>query len=426
MIYYQKGSQHHSLTQQDLEEGLVRMLEQVGPVNRVLLIPPDQTRHHSRAGEITRLTHSLLKNRISEILPALGTHHPMTSEQLDHMFPGIPHSLFRVHDWRRDVMTVGEVPGAYISAVTEGALSYAWPVQLNQLVWRGKHELILSIGQVVPHEVVGMANYDKNILIGCGGPDAINKSHFLGAVAGMEKIMGRADNPVRKVLQYANDRYLSGLPIIYVLTVIGNDHGKLVTRGLFIGDDPEVFKQAAQLSLEVNFISLPQPQKRMVVYLDPSEYPSCWLGNKSIYRTRMAMADNGELIILAPGVQSFGEDPEIDRLIRKFGYQGTPEIMRHVDHNEELRKNLSAASHLIHGSSEGRFHITYCPGGLSQNEIESVGFHFGDLKKQLSFFSPDRMEPGINRTPTGEAFYFVNNPGLGLWTDKNRFDESSS
>jgi hypothetical protein len=88
---------------------------------------------------------------------------------------------------------------------------------------------------------------------------------------------------------------------------------------------------------------------------------STWLGNKAVYRTRMAMADGGELIILAPGVKEFGEDHEIDRLIRKYGYRGTPATLAAVKANEELRNNLSAAAHLIHGSSEGRFNSPTAP-----------------------------------------------------------------
>src|SRR3990172_7027781 len=135
-----------------------------------------------------------------------------------------------------------------------------------------------------------------------------------------------------------------------------------------------VFSRAADLSLRVNFTLLDAPLKKVVVYLDPSEFKSTWLGNKSIYRTRMAMADGGELVILAPGLKEFGEDPEIDRLIRKYGYRGTPATLAAVQANPELANNLSAAAHLIHGSSEGRFRITYCPGSQMRAEaIRSVG-----------------------------------------------------
>lgn len=192
-------------------------------------------------------------------------------------------------------------------------------------LWTGGHDLILSIGQVVPHEVMGMANYNKNIFVGTGGSEAINFSHFIGAVYGMERMMGRADNPLRRILNYASAHFVRHLPIVYIQTVIGRgENGELVTRGVFVGDDEECFMKAAELSLEVNFQLLDMPLDKVVVYLDPHEFKSTWLGNKSIYRTRMAIADGGELIVLAPGVHRFGEDQRIDELIRKYGYRTTP------------------------------------------------------------------------------------------------------
>jgi nickel-dependent lactate racemase len=233
--------------------------------------------------------------------------------------------------------------------------------------------------------------------------------------------MGKADNPVRSLLNYASANFTNHLPIIYVHTVIGRDpQGNLVVRGLYIGDDEEVFRLAADLSIKVNFNVLEEPLKKVVVYLDPSEFKSTWLGNKSIYRTRMAMADNGELIILAPGLKEFGEDKEIDRLIRKYGYRGTPATLKSLKNNEELNRNLSAAAHLIHGSSEGRFSITYCPGHLTRKEIESVNFKYSDLSEMLIKYNPKQLKDGFNITEEGEKIFFISNPALGLWSVKKR------
>ncbi len=421
MIYFKSGSENTVLTSKDLEAGIITALEKLGVRKKVLVVPPDCTRFHSRAGELTSFIYKYYKDSLKDILPALGTHSPMTDTQLNDMFRGVPKSLFRVHDWRKDVVTVGTVPPEFIYQISDGALNYSWPAQVNNLVFNGGHDLILSVGQVVPHEVIGMANYNKNILIGTGGPESINKSHFLGAVYGMERLMGKADNPVRRLLNYAADRFLSHLPVIYIHTVIGrDDSGKLVVRGLFIGDDPEVFSLAAELSLKVNFNVLDNPLKKVVVYLDPSEYKSTWLGNKSIYRTRMAMADKGELIILAPGLKEFGEDKEIDRLIRKYGYMGTPETLRLLNENEELTRNLSAAAHLIHGSSEGRFNITYCPGMLTKREIESVNFQYHDLDDMMKKFNPKNLKDGSNKVDEDDEFFYISNPAVGLWASKER------
>jgi nickel-dependent lactate racemase len=421
MIYFKSGSETTVLNSKDLESGIISALEKLGVRKKVLVVPPDCTRFHSRAGELTSYIYRYYKDSLKDILPALGTHSPMTDTQLDKMYKGVPKSLFRVHDWRKDIVTTGTIPGEFVSNITAGALNYTWPAQLNRLVFNGGHDLILSVGQVVPHEVIGMANYNKNLFIGTGGPEGINKSHFIGAVYGMERIMGKADNPVRSLLNYASANFTNHLPIIYVHTVIGrNDEGILVVRGLFIGNDEEVFRLAADLSLKVNFNVTEKPLKKVVVYLDPAEFKSTWLGNKSIYRTRMAMADNGELIILAPGLKEFGEDKEIDRLIRKYGYCGTPATLKFLKENEELNYNLSAAAHLIHGSSEGRFSITYCPGHLTIKEIEFVNYKYHDLNDMLKKFNPEKLKEGFNKIEDGEEVYFISNPALGLWTSKQR------
>jgi nickel-dependent lactate racemase len=389
----------------------------------VLVVPPDQSRVHSRSGDLTRYAWEFYGERLQAVLPALGTHAAMQPEQITRMFGAMPQTLFRVHNWRTDVETLGEVPAEFIREQSEGKLNYAWPAQVNRLVVHGDFDLILSIGQVVPHEVIGMANYNKNILVGTGGRDSINRSHYLGAVYGMERIMGRAENPVRNVLNYAEERFLQHLPIVYVLTVVGRAaSGELAVRGLFIGDDAECFHRAAELSLKVNFETLDAPVKKAVVCLDQHEFHSTWLGNKAIYRTRMALANSAELIILAPGVRTFGEDPAIDALIRKYGYRGTPATLEAVNANADLANELSAAAHLIHGSSEDRFTIRWCPGQLSKEEVEGVGFEYGDLKTMLTLYKPQNLRDGYNRVE-GEDVFFIPNPGLGLWTYGGKLPE---
>ena len=422
-VYYSSGSATTELSTADLRAALQEVFGQLGVRQRVLAIPPDFTRANSRAGVLTCLAAEYFGERLTDVLPALGTHKAMTTGQLDAMFPGLSHALIRVHDWERDVVTIGEVPAEFVKQATEGIHDRPWPAQLNRLVWEGQHDLILSIGQVVPHEVIGMANYNKNIFIGTGGEAGINESHFIGAVYGMERMMGRADTPLRRILNYAEREFCSHLPLLYVLTVVGSTpHGELVTRGLFIGDDPECFELACRLSIAVNFEVLDQPLSKVVCYLDPEEFHSTWLGNKAIYRTRMAIADEGHLIVMAPAVESFGEKSEIDRLIRKYGYRTTPEILRYVADNEDLRANLSAAAHLIHGSSEGRFKVTYCPGKLRCEEISGVGYEYGDLDEMLTRYPIANRQTGWQQTDDGESYYFISNPALGLWASRGRLN----
>ena len=419
-LYFATGSTSTDLSPADLRAALTETFAKLGARNRVLALPPDFTRANSMAGPLTCMVHEYFGSRLVDVMPALGTHVPMPEWQLERMFPTLPKTLIRNHDWRNDVVTIGEVPAEFVSQATDGIWTKPWPAQLNKLVWQGGHDLILSIGQVVPHEVIGMANYNKNLFVGTGGATGINESHFIGAAYGMERMMGRADTPLRRILNYAQDHFCRHLPLVFIQTVIGpRADGTLAVRGLYVGNDVECFEQAAELSVKVNFTVLDEAPQKMVVFLDPEEFHSTWLGNKSIYRTRMAIADAGELIVLAPGVKTFGEDPEIDRLIRKYGYCNTPQIMRYVRETEDLPKNLSAAAHLIHGSSEGRFSITYCPGHLTQQEIEQAGYRFGDLDAMQKRYDPARLRDGWNEV-AGERIYYISNPALGLWASRER------
>jgi nickel-dependent lactate racemase len=420
-LYCAQGGIETDLSPRRLKDLLAESLAKLGQRNRVLAVPPDQSREHSRAGQLTRYAWEYYGERLKAVLPALGTHTAMRPDQIARMFGEVPQSLFRVHNWRTDVVTLGEVPAEFIHEQSEGKLSYAWPAQVNRLISEGGFDLILSIGQVVPHEVIGMANYNKNILVGTGGREGINRSHYLGAVYGVERIMGRAINPVRNVFNYASDYFLKHLPIVYIQTVVGRRaDGGLAVRGLFIGDDVECFKLAAELSLKVNFEMLDEPIKKAVVYLDPEEFHSTWIGDKAIYRTRMALADNAELVILAPGVKEFGEDKTIDALIRKYGHRGTPATLKAVEANADLANDLSAAAHLILGSSEGRFKITWCPAFLTREEVEGVGFSYGDLNAMLTRYDPRKLSLGVNQVD-GEEIFFISNPGLGLWAHRSRF-----
>lgn len=285
MLYYSRGSKNDSIGPEELRKILYEVFKRLGPKKRVLALPPDFTRFHSFAGQITEMVWDYYGKTLTDVMPALGTHVPMTEKEIKTMFGNIPLELFRVHDWRNDVVTVGEVPASYVHEVSEGKLNYAWPAQVNKLLLDPEFDLILSVGQVVPHEVVGMANYNKNIFVGTGGSEGINKSHYIGATYGMERLMGRADSPVRKVLEYASKNFTAHLPLIYIQTVVSkNEEGNLVIRGIFIGDDFECFQKAADLSMEVNFLMVEKPIRKCVVWLDPSEFKSTWLGNKSIYR----------------------------------------------------------------------------------------------------------------------------------------------
>ncbi len=424
-LYVKDGSPTAAISDQRLRELVKETLAKAGrPLRKLLLLPPDHTRLNSRAGRITEIIWEELHDSCRiDIMPALGTHSPMTDAQLEMMFGRqIPKSAFKVHDWRHDVVTVGTAPSSLLRELSGGRLDYEVQIQVNRILF-DDYDLILSIGQVVPHEVVGLANYTKNIMVGVGGPDLINKSHFLGAVSDMEKIMGRADSPVRRLFNYGVDTFLADRPLVYLLTVMARDEatGAMAMRGFFSGSGGEAFQAAADLCIQTNLVLLDRPLKKVIVYLDPDEFKSTWLGNKAIYRTRMAIADDGELFIIAPGLREFGEDPQNDRLIRKYGYHGTPATLQAVRDNQDLRDNLGVAAHLIHGSSEGRFTVTYCPGpGVTEDEIRQAGFEYARPETVIDEAARLRLKDGFNELD-GEEVFYISNPALGLWALKENF-----
>ncbi len=404
------------ISAEELREALAASIKGKN-LKKVLLLPPDYTRMYSGAGKITAIYYNLLKDICTvDIMPALGTHDPMTEEECLAFFgEEVPFDRIIVHNWRRDVVKIGEVPAEYVSEVSDGLVNDKIDVEVNRLIIDKSYDLIISIGQVVPHEVVGMANYSKNIFVGCGGSNMINSSHMLGAFYGMERIMGKDFSPVRKVFDYAQEHFLSEVPLLYVLTVTTNKGDETYIHGMFIGEKRDMFEQAVALSRQINLTHVKKPFEKVVVYLDPREFKSTWLGNKAIYRTRMAIADGGDLIILAPGVRKFGEDDEVDRLIRKYGYAGRENVLRLVEENSDLKENLSVAAHLIHGSSDGRFNITYCTKLVSEDEIRGVKFNYIPYDEIVKKYDPSKLTDGYH-TVDGEEIFYISNPALGLWT----------
>ncbi|MBP5225712.1 MAG: DUF2088 domain-containing protein [Lachnospiraceae bacterium] len=422
---YLIAGRESGLTPEEIREALFKSLEG-RDLKKVLILPPDFTRYHSNAGFITNVYYHALRARgvQVDVLPALGSHVPVTEEQWKAMFGDIPYENMLVHNWRTEVVRIGEVPGDYIASITDGLWTDTVDVEINRRVMDESYDLIISPGQVVPHEVIGMSNHAKNLFVGVGGSDMINKSHMVGAVYGMERMMGKDNTPVRKLFDYGVEHFLKDRPLLFTLTVTTAPGGNIRTHGLFIGEGRECLTEAVKLAQEKNIDFVEHGLKKCVVYLDPSEFKSTWLGNKAVYRTRMAMADGGELIILAPGVERFGEDDQVDKLIRKYGYRGrlhTLEAFRKPE-NTDLQENMGAAAHLIHGSSDGRFSITYAVKDITKEEIEGVGFLAADYEETAKKYDPEKLQYGYN-TVGGEEIYFIPNPALGLWINREKFAE---
>ncbi len=413
--------QDKGLEASEIRGFLSQVLDACGEGGDTLLLPPDMTRLHSGANILARELYALIGERTPsaqvKVMPALGTHDPMSKEERLAFFgDSIPDDAYLIHDWKNAVEKIGEVPASFVKEVSEGLMDEDITIQVNRELLKPEYKAIFSLGQVVPHEVVGMANYSKNILVGVGGNSIINQSHMLGAMYGMERMMGRIDTPVRKVFDHAQEHFLSKLPLVYILTVTTNTPEGVQIHGLFAGTTRKPYEEACALAKEKNLIFVDKPFQKCVVYLDPTEFKSTWLGNKAIYRTRMAMAQDGELIILAPGVRKFGEDAENDRLIRKYGYVGRENVIELFGKEQDLQTNQSVAAHLIHGSSDGRFSITYATAHLTQEEVEGVAFRYMPYDQAIKRYDPTQLKDGYNTLPDGEEIFYISNPALGLWS----------
>jgi len=389
---------------------------------RVLLLPPDITRMHSGAGWITEAFYEALKDEADvHVIPTLGQHEPHTPEQNRQMFGAIPNERIHAHDWRDGVVPVGEISAEYVEEVSGGAADWAIPITLNRMLMEESWDLIINIGHVVPHEVLGFANHNKNYFIGLGGKDLICAAHMMAACCGIENNLGNLLTPTRQCFNKAEDELLAGLPDLYVQVVLARTgDGRLVHTGYHAGDTLETYLSAARQSRELNITALEEPLSKVVCVMQGDEFFSTWVANKAVYRTRMALADDGELLILAPGLKRFGEQPEVDAFIRKYGYCGTPKVMDGYRQHEDMQDLAHATAHLIHGSSEDRFTIRYAPGHLTQEEVEGVNFQFADLAEMEQRYPIDQLQEGWNTHADGERFYFIPTPSAGLWATKEK------
>lgn len=390
---------------------------------KVLLLPPDITRAHSGAGWITEQLHAFFSQTAEvTVIPTLGQHVPHTPDQNRWMFGSIPESDIIKHDWRRDEMRIGTIPADYVKQVTDGRAAWDIPVALNRRLFEENWDIIINIGHVVPHEVLGFANHNKNYFIGLGGKQTICASHMAAACYGIENNLGSLVTPLRHCFNKAESEYLSGLPDVYLQVTMAYDSGgELAHTGFYCGNDLDTYLLAAKQSREENITIVP-PLKKIVAIMQGDEFFSTWVANKAVYRTRKAIADGGELLIIAPGLKRFGEQEEVDTIIRKYGYSGTPRIIDAWKKNDDLQDLTHATAHLIHGSSEGRFKITYAPGYLSREEMESVNFGYMDLTEALDRYAPNKLRNGFNTLPDGEEIYFISTPSAGLWTTKEKLN----
>jgi nickel-dependent lactate racemase len=310
-----------------------------------------------------------------------------------------------------------------VAETTGGVADWEIPVELNTMLMDQPWDLIINIGHVVPHEVLGFANHNKNYFIGLGGKDTICASHIAAAVYGIENNLGCLVTPLRACYNWAEEKYLAHLNDVYLQIVMRRDDtGKLVTSGIYVGDDLETYLAAARASREQNITTFDRPVRKVVAVMQADEFRSTWVANKAVYRTRMALADGGELLVIAPGLERFGEQPEVEALIRKYGYAGTERILRLYRTEPDMQEIPHGVAHLIHGSSEGRFTIRYAPGHLTRADIEQVGYEYADLAEAQARYAPERMQEGWNTMPDGEEVFYISTPSAGLWSTKQKLE----
>jgi nickel-dependent lactate racemase len=413
-----------ALTDQQIGSAVLRLLDEartrINPdLKRVLLLPPDLTRAHSGAGKITELLYQALPNADVAVIPTLGQHRPHTEEENRWMFGSIPNTKIEAHDWRNGVTRLGTIPSALVAETTGGVADWEIPVSLNSTLMANKWDLVVNIGHVVPHEVLGFANHNKNYFIGLGGHDTICASHIAAAVYGIENNLGCLIAPLRACYNWAEQHFLGYLPDVYVQIVMRRDEqNRLVPCGIYVGDDLETYLAAARRSRELNVAVFDTSVTKIVAVMQADEFRSMWVSNKAVYRTRMAIADGGDLLIIAPGLDRFGEQPEVDALIRKYGYTGTQHLFGLYKTKADMQAAPHGVAHLIHGSSEGRFTIRYAPGHLTRTEIEQVGYQYADFAEAQARYPPDKMLEGWNTMPSGEQVYYISTPSAGLWSTK--------
>jgi nickel-dependent lactate racemase len=420
-----------SIDRAEVEQMCQRMLDEakrrlkIAEFKRVLLLPPDLTRAHSGAGWITETIYRQLpKTCDTHVIPTLGQHRPHTKEENAWMFGSIPNERIHAHDWRGGVAHEGTIPAEVVKEKTGGLADWEIPVDLNTMLMTEKWDLIVNIGHVVPHEVLGFANHNKNYFIGLGGKDTICAAHMASATYGIENNLGKLITPTRACFNWAEDKYLGHLPDVYFQVVMQRDpQNKLVHSGVYVGDDLETYLEAARRSKAQNITVFDEPVKKIVAVMQADEFRSTWVSNKAVYRTRMAMADGGELLILAPGLERFGEQDDVDQFIRKYGYCGTPKCMSMYRNNADMQDLAHATAHLLHGSSEGRFTIRYAAGHLTEEEIEGVNFASADLKEMLKRYDPAKLKEGWNTMPDGERIFYISTPSAGLWATKAKLGD---
>ena len=391
-----KGSPDLDLSPLELREILEETLLRIAPGSRVLAIIPDKTRDDNTDIVFPFAAEMLAARQVAQFdaLVAQGTHGPMTDEEKRSKIgfgsnassPAFG-QIFD-HQWNvpEELATIGEISAHEVSRLTRGLLNDAVKVTLNRRLAPDVYDTILIFSATVPHEVAGFAGGAKYLFPGVAGPDLTHATHWLGALASIENVIGRVETPTRHMIEAAAD-FVPAQIITLNSVVTRDDNNKLRTHALFTGDFREAFRAAAEVSKQVHIKYTGRKYRRVVALLD-EHYDELWVGGKASYKLGGIIEEGGELIIYAPHLHSISETH--GRLIEKYGYAPLDRVREMVALSTELQNNLAVAAHLAHVSYAGqrdetgrvvpRFQITMAS-ALDEETCQRVHLGFMDHRK---------------------------------------------
>src|SRR6266550_8865879 len=347
------GAPEYDLSPGELRAILDQALSHVAPGARVLTIIPDKTRDDNTDLLFPFAAEILAERQIAQLdaLVAQGTHVPMTDEEKRSKIggdsvPGLGHIYD--HQWNvpEELVTIGELSAERVTELTGGLITDAVSVNLNRRLGPGVYDTIIIFSATVPHEVAGFAGGAKYLFPGVAGPDLTHATHWLGALAGIENVIGRVETPTRHMIEAAAD-FVAAQILTLNSVITREEDNRLRTHALFAGDFRDAFRRAAEVSRQVHIKYTGQKYQRVVALLD-EHYDELWVGGKASYKLGAIIEEGGELIIYAPHLRSISETH--GRLIEKYGYAPLETVREMVAYSDELRANLCIAAHLAHVS----------------------------------------------------------------------------
>jgi nickel-dependent lactate racemase len=354
-----QGAPESDLSGGELRAILDQALLYVAPGARVLTIIPDKTRDDNTNLLFPFAAEILAERQIAQFdaLVAQGTHVPMTHEEkrlkiggTEKSVPGLGHIYD--HQWNipEELVTIGELSAARVTELTGGLISNAVSVNLNRRLGPGVYDTVIIFSATVPHEVAGFAGGAKYLFPGVAGPDLTHATHWLGALAGIENVIGRVETPTRHMIEAAAD-FVAAQIITLNSVITREEDNRLRTHALFAGDFRDAFRRAAEVSRQVHIKYTGRKYQRVVALLD-EHYDELWVGGKASYKLGGIIKEGGELIIYAPHLRSISETH--GRLIEKYGYAPLDRVREMVALSTELQNNLAVAAHLAHVSYAGQ------------------------------------------------------------------------